>query len=225
MEAPVFLLGAERSDTSRLARALGAHPQIAWPCEFDFALDWPPAAPDREWPELIDYWSALAERREAREHKLVIRAELDFPALVRSLRAQLAARARKPIVGLTAHRHFDRLLALWPDAIFLQLLRDDRSDPQPFGRRPAGRVLESRCEALERNPQRELARICDFLGVAPAAEMAGALAPAKRELAGIGRPESGRGGAKAAAPRRLRFTALARAAAQRLAALDAAPTE
>jgi hypothetical protein len=222
MEAPVFLLGAERSDTSRLARALGAHPQIAWPCEFDFALDWPPAAPDREWPELIDYWSALAERREAREHRLVIRAELDLPALVRSLRAQLAARARKPIVGLTAHRHFDRLLALWPDAIFLHLLRDER---RLFGRLPAGRVLESRCEALERNPHGELARICDFLGVAPAAEMASALAPASREPVGLGRSEGGRGGAKPPTARRLRFATLARAAAQRLAAIDAAPTE
>jgi hypothetical protein len=224
MEAPVFLLGAERSETSRLARALDAHPQIAWPCEFDFALDWPPASADRDWPELIDYWSALAERREAREHRLVIRAELDFPALVRSLRAQLAARARKPIVGLTAHRNFARLLALWPDAIFLQLLRDDRADARLCGL-PAGRVLESRCEALERDPERELARICEFLGVAPAAEMAGALAPASRELAGLGRPESGLGAAKPAALRHLRFTALARAAAQRLAAIDAAPTE
>jgi hypothetical protein len=220
MEAPVFLVGAERSGTTLLGRMLDSHPLIAWPCEFDFALDWPAVGSGGGWPDLIDFWSALAERREAREHRLVIRAELDFPSLVRSLRGQLVARARKPIVGVTAHRHFERILALWPDARFLYLLRDGRDVAHAHvaagragnvwaaasvwqeaerdwlrlcGQVPAGRRLELRYEALVRDPQRELARICDFLGVPDAAEMANELARATHALPSADRPESWRG--------------------------------
>lgn len=192
MDSPVFLLGAERSGTTLLRLMLDGHPQLAWPCEFDFALDWPAARP-REWPDLIDYWSALAESPQARQLRLLIRAELDFPQLVRSLLDQLRTRTHKPTLGVAAHGHFERILELWPDARFIYLVRDGRDvarslvasgragnvwaaasvwrDAERGWRRlcaelPAERHIELRYEELVREPQRELSRVCSFLGVA-----------------------------------------------------------
>ncbi|HEU4430059.1 MAG TPA: sulfotransferase [Myxococcota bacterium] len=191
MESPVFLLGAERSGTTLLRLMLDGHPQIAWPCEFDFALDWP-AAEAGEWPDLIDYWSALAESRHARQMRIVIQAQLAFPELVRSLHAQICGRTSKPIAGVTAHRQFARVLRLWPDARFVYLVRDGRDvarsrvemgwagnvwaaasawrETERDWRRlcaavPAERRIEVRYEDLVRNPRGELTRICDFLDV------------------------------------------------------------
>jgi hypothetical protein len=197
MEAPVFLIGAARSGTQLLRVMLDGHPEISWPCDFDFALDWP-AARSGEWPDLIDYWNGLAESQQARASRVVIRADLDFPRLVRSLLDQLAARTRKPICGVTAHRNFGRILALWPDARFIYLLRDGRDVARSHVEmgwagnvwaaasawreaesewrhlcsdvRPVRR-LELRYEALVRAPQRELTRICDFLDVTYSPEM------------------------------------------------------
>jgi hypothetical protein len=197
MEAPVFLIGAERSGTTLLRLMLDGHPEISWPCELDFALDWP-AAPPGEWPDLIDYWSSLAESSQARESRVVIRAELDFPRLVRSLFDQLAARTRKPICGVTAHRHFERILGLWPDARFIYLVRDGRDVARSHvevglagnvwaaasvwrraelewrrlcARVPPQRRIELRYEDLVQDPERELTRICAFLGLSYSAEM------------------------------------------------------
>jgi Sulfotransferase family len=270
MEAPVFLIGAERSGTTLLRLMLDCHPEIAWPCEFDFALDWP-AARSSEWPDLIDYWGALAESRQARASRVVIRAELDFPRLVRSLFDQLAARTRKKICGVTAHRHFGRILELWPDARFIYLLRDGRdvarshaetgwagnvwaaasvwreaeSDwRQLCAKLPAERRLELRYEALVRDPQRELTRICDFLDVTYSPEMLEYPArpayadpgprvaerwhtrPSERELAWLER-EIGAGvrWAKHRVARRFRFATLFRIAARRTPATDPATLE
>jgi hypothetical protein len=197
MEAPVFLVGAERSGTTLLRLMLDGHPRISWPCEFDFALDWPAAKPDA-WPELVDFWSRLAESRQARSCRLVIRAELDFPLLVRSLRDQLAARTTKPILGVTVHRHYQRLVQLWPDARFVYLVRDGRDVARshvemgwagnvwaaaPVWREaerewqrvcaevPADRRIEIRYEELVRDPRLVLTRLCAFLGVEFAPEM------------------------------------------------------
>ena len=113
MEAPLFLVAAERSGTTLLRLMLDGHPQIAWPCEFDYALDWPEAT-QGEWPDRVDFWLALAANRQARQARVQIDAKLEFPDLVRSLYAQLRARTRKPIVGVTAHRHYEQLLRLCP---------------------------------------------------------------------------------------------------------------
>jgi hypothetical protein len=197
MESPVFLVGAERSGTTLLRLMLDGHPQIAWPCEFDFALEWP-AAEAGEWPDLFDYWSALAESRQARRTRIVIHAQLEFPELVRSLHAQICSRTSKPIAGVTAHRHFARLLRLWPEARFVYLVRDGRDvarshvemgwagnvwaaasvwrETERDWRRlcagvPASRRIEVRYEDLVREPRRELTRVCEFLGVRYSPEM------------------------------------------------------
>jgi hypothetical protein len=197
MSSPVFLIGAEHSGTTLLALMLGGHSQIAWSGVFDFALDWPadhgPGLDTR-----MNYWAALAESREARRHRLFIRAELELPDLTRSFLDQLEARIRKPILGATAHRHFARVLALWPEARFVYLLRDGRDVARSHVERgragnvwaaasvwreaerewrelcaavPSVRRIEVRYENLVRDAKRELTRICDFLDVAYAPEM------------------------------------------------------
>jgi hypothetical protein len=197
MESPVFLIGAERSGTTLLRLMLDGHPQIAWPCEFDYALEWP-ATRTGEWPDLVDFWSSLAESRQARQAEVAIDASLAFPDLMRSLYEQLARRTYKPVVGVTAHRHYERLLKLWPNARFIYLLRDGRDvarshvemgwtgnvwaaapvwrDAEREWRRvstfvPHENRLELRYEDLVRSPQRELTRVCAFLDLPYASEM------------------------------------------------------
>jgi hypothetical protein len=197
VEAPVFLVAAERSGTTLLRTMLDSHPQIAWPSEFDYALDWP-AEQGAEWPDLVDFWSRLAESRAVRQARIRIDPALRFPALVRSLYDQHRSRTRERIVGVTAHRHFERLLRLWPDASFIYLLRDGRDVARSWvengaagnvwtasqewlaaerswravaAQVPAERKLEVRFEALVTAPERELARICAFLGVEESRDM------------------------------------------------------
>ena len=197
MEAPIFLVAAERSGTTLLRLMLDGHPQIAWPCEFDYALEWP-AATRTGWPDLVDFWAALADNRQARQARVLIDPKLAFPDLVRSLFSQHRARTRKPVLGVTVHRHYEQLLRLWPDARFIHLVRDGRdvarshvemgwagnlwAAAKPWreaertwhslaARIPENRRMELRYETLVRAPERELTRICTFLGVDYATEM------------------------------------------------------
>ena len=197
MESPVFLIGAERSGTTLLRLMLDGHPQIAWPCEFDFAFEWPEATVG-DWPKRIDYWQQLAESRPARRARIVIDASLEFPELVRSLLEQLRRRTHKPVLGVTAHRHYGRILRLWPEARFIYLLRDGRDVARshiemgwagnvwasaPVWREaerewrqasaliPRENRIEVRYEDLIRDPKRELSRICEFLDLDYAPEM------------------------------------------------------
>ena len=197
MRDPVFLVAAERSGTTLLRLMLDGHPQISWPCEFDYALDWP-AGDEGEWPDLFEFWMRLAESRQARQARVQIDPELNFADLVRSFFEQLRARTRKPIVGVTAHRYFERLLRIWPEASFIYLIRDGRDVARSHvemgwagnvwsGSRawveaerawralaqhiPPERRIEVRYEALVSLPERELTRICGFLGVDYSPEM------------------------------------------------------
>jgi hypothetical protein len=131
MDSPVFLVGAERSGTTLLRLMLDGHPQISWPCEFDFALEWPAPRAGSE-PDLIDYWALLADSRQARRARIVINASLALPDLVRSFLEQLQRRTHKPVVGVTAHRHYERILRLWPEARFVYLIRDGRDVARVF---------------------------------------------------------------------------------------------
>jgi LPS sulfotransferase NodH len=196
-EAPVFLVAAERSGTTLLRLMLDSHPQISWPAEFDYALDWPPAGPNA-WPSREAFWHRLRESRQALAAQVEIDESLAFPALVRSLLEQLRRRSSKPVFGVTVHRGYERLLRLWPEARFVHLLRDGRAVShshvemgwtgnawaaartwreaeqawQALARAiPEVRRLELRFEELVRDPLRELSRVCAFLGVAPEPRM------------------------------------------------------
>jgi hypothetical protein len=189
LEAPVFLVGAERSGTTLLRIMLDGHPDVAFAPESEFLVDW--IGPDGRFPPLPAYREALAQDRVFQLSGLRIDPSLSFPALARSFLAQRAAGAR--VVGATVHRHFDRLLPLFPGARFIHLLRDGRDvAASVIGRGWAGnawaaaarweeaeslweglaprlapeRVLEVRYERLVADPEAALRRLAAFLGVA-----------------------------------------------------------
>ncbi|MCL6650032.1 MAG: sulfotransferase [Chloroflexi bacterium] len=192
IETPCFLVGAERSGTTMTRLMLSAHPAIAWSSEFEYAVD---LVPDQGgWPDLTAYYDYLAGVRSFVLHGHAIDRSLDYPALVDSFLVQTAARKGTPaVVGATVHRHFDRLLRIWPDARFIHMLRDPRDVGRSViakgwagnmwtavvrwieaeqlwaalrGRLEPDRVHEMRYEELVRNPEGELDRLCRFLGVA-----------------------------------------------------------
>src|SRR4030095_2960604 len=59
-------------------------------------------------------------------HALEVDRSLDYPGLMKSFVSQYGRRSRKPIHGATCHKHFDRLLRIWPRARFVHLMRDGR---------------------------------------------------------------------------------------------------
>jgi hypothetical protein len=184
-----FLVGCERSGTTLLRLMLDSHPEIAFRYEFEIAVE---AMPDDDhWPELEDYYEFL------RLHRFVdpppeIDPSLDYPSLVRSFLEQKRVADRKPRLGATVHRHFVRLLKIWPDARFIHLVRDGR-DVAPscvqmgwYGNVwtaaerwlriesewdrvaaivPEERRIDVHYEDLVAAPVETLTRICEFIGV------------------------------------------------------------
>ena len=190
LENPVFLIGAERSGTTVLRLMLDHHPEICWRNEFEYAID---LVPDHEgWPGLEYYYEWLETHRIFQASGLAINKTLDYPALINDFLVQHRDRAGKSIVGATVHRHFDRLLRIWPQARFIRILRDGRDVARSnIGMGWAGNVwtglekwieaeqlwdnlqptlaaeqyVEVTYENLINNPEQELTRICEFLGV------------------------------------------------------------
>lgn len=188
-EEPFFLVGSERSGTTLLRLMLAHHGQIECAPEFEFLVEEMPE--DAGWPELDGYYRWLETNRIFRPHALAVDRALDYPALMKSFVAQYCRRSAKPIHGATCHKHFDRLLRIWPKARFVHLLRDGRDVARSCigmgwagnvwhgaerwiaaeelwvslaSRVPAARRLELRYEDLIRDPEKELARTCAFLG-------------------------------------------------------------
>jgi len=188
-EEPFFLVGSERSGTTLLRLMLAHHRFIECAPEFEFLVEEMPR--HEGWPSLRRYYDWLSTNRIFLPHGLAIDRRLDYPGLARSFLAQYARRSGKPIHGATCHKHFDRLLRLWPAARFIHLVRDGRDVARScvgmgwagnvwYGaqrwidaealwdafapRIDAARRLELRYEDLIRDPERELARVCRFLG-------------------------------------------------------------
>jgi hypothetical protein len=122
IKEPIFLVGAERSGTTLLRLMLCHHSQIAWCNEFEYAVDQIPA--DGVFPNLSDYYNWLDTHRIFQGTGFTIDKTLSYPQLVDNFLLQ--KRADKTIVGATVHRHFDRLLSIWPEARFIHLIRDAR---------------------------------------------------------------------------------------------------
>ncbi len=120
---PLFLVGAERSGTTLLRLMLDSHPQIAWCQEFEYAVD---LVSDEGWPAVDTYADWLQTHRVFRSMAFDIDRSLTYPQLVNSFLIQKQTRDGKHIVGATVHRHFDRLLTIWPTAKFIHLVRDGR---------------------------------------------------------------------------------------------------
>lgn len=120
----IFLIGAERSGTTVLRLMLNAHPLISWLNEFEYSVDM--LTDDESWPDKDEYLLYLSTHRIFQATNLIIDKSLNYPELIKSFLAQKQQRDNKPIVGATCHRHYDRLLRIFPQARFIYLLRDPR---------------------------------------------------------------------------------------------------
>jgi hypothetical protein len=121
-EAPVFLVGSERSGTTFMRLMLDHHPEIAFEKEFDFAVT--QVSDTGVLPPLRSYLEWITTVRGA---DYVVDHSLDYRGLVNDfLRQKRAASGGKPHVGATVHRNFDRLRFLWPEARYIHLVRDPR---------------------------------------------------------------------------------------------------
>lgn len=196
IKKPIFLVGAERSGTTVLRLMLDHHPSIAWRNEFEHAVD---QMPDHQgWPDLNHYYDWLETHRIFQASGVTINKSLDYPALINDFLVQHRDRTGKPMIGATVHRHFDRLLRIWPDALFIHILRDGRDVARSnIGMGWAGNVwmgiekwieaeqlwktlkehipverrIDVTYENLIHSPEQELTRICEFLGLSYAPEM------------------------------------------------------
>lgn len=169
---------------------LDHHPQICWFGEFDYALD--QVGDDGSSPDVDEYASWLSTHRIFRSAGFEIDRESDYITLVWSFMAQARARSGKPFVGATIHRHFRRVLRIWPEARMIHIVRDPRDVARSWVKMgwagslwlgaqswinaerewnltrlhlPQDQFIELRYEHLIMRPAVELSRICAFIGV------------------------------------------------------------
>jgi len=189
LNEPFFLVGSERSGTTLLRLMLQHHPDIECAPEFEFLVE--RMTPEEGYPPLEEYHAWLETNRIFVPHNLGIDRSLAYPQLVRGFLSQYCNRSGKSVRGATCHKHFDRLLRLWPEAKFVHVLRDGRDVARSvMGMGWAGNVWygarrwldaerlwdrlcnrtrpqnlhEVRYESLVRDPEGELGRLCAFLG-------------------------------------------------------------
>ncbi|MEQ9482328.1 sulfotransferase family protein [Coleofasciculus sp. F4-SAH-05] len=187
---PIFLVGAERSGTTVLRLMLDHHPDIAWCYEFEYAVD--KISNEGDFPSLDEYYKWLETHRIFQDTGFTIDRGLSYPQLINSFLGQKQEQAQKPIIGATVHRHFDRLLHIFPDARFIHLIRDSRDVARScIGMGWAGNVyigverwieaeslwaklsqnlsserrIEVTYEALIKEPVETLTQLCNFIGL------------------------------------------------------------
>jgi hypothetical protein len=187
IEAPVFLVGAERSGSTMLRLMLDHHPEIAFEHEFDLVVHL--VSDEGALPSLDIYHQYL---NTVFGMDYAVDRQLVYRELVNDFLLQKHRRTpQKRIVGATVHHHFDRLLHLWPDARFIHLVRDPRDVARSVvqkgwagnlyqaaefwreaercwdvlvGKLPPERYIEVRYEELVASVRPQLTRICEFIG-------------------------------------------------------------
>jgi Sulfotransferase family len=174
IEAPVFVICTLRSGSTLLRVLLDSHSQIRSPHELH--LRYVSVHFDQKWSE-----------RSMKELGLDSRAA-DYLLWDRLLHRELTASRKSIIADKTPNNVFivDRLREAWPDARFIFLLRHPGAiarSREKYKGEGADELIIKYVEALEaarqtydghtvryedltENPERELRRICDFLGVA-----------------------------------------------------------
>ncbi|MDJ0843660.1 sulfotransferase family protein [Crocosphaera sp.] len=187
---PIFLIGAERSGTTVLRLMLSHHPQLSWCQEFEYVVD--QVTDEGKFPNLDQYYQWLETHRIFQARNFKIDENLDYVQLVNSFLIQQQERDHKQLIGATVHRHFDRLLKIWPELRFIHLVRDGRDVARScIGMGWSGNVwtgverwlkaeslwnklkpeisedryIEIVYEKLISNPVETLTEICHFLGI------------------------------------------------------------
>ena len=191
IEKPFFLVGAERSGTTLCRLMLDHHPSIACFFEFEFCVDF--VDDDGSFPS-ANYMQELCRkplyRKGMREE--VYSSALSYPEMMDRILTNKRDREGKRLIGATVHRHFNRLLHIWPDALFIHIIRDGRDVARsriPMGwdgnvwtaidewvrvenlwdvtqqQIDSSRYHQLHYEDLVSDPISQLSGICDFLGV------------------------------------------------------------
>jgi hypothetical protein len=195
-DGPFFIVGAVRSGTTLLRLMVGHHPEICRCREMEYLTA--PIAGGRPFPSPDEYRRFLATDRGFAGSGLSLTPGLEFMEQARAFLGRLQAEEGKPLIGATVHNHFDELARIWPNARYIRLMRDPRdvalscvkigftgspwigaqiwADAVENWSRlkelvPEERRLELRFEDLVADPERELERLCRFLGVQYVPEM------------------------------------------------------
>jgi hypothetical protein len=210
--APVFIVGCERSGTTLLRLMLDSHPSLAIPNESHFIVNlhgrgrWVAAtrASVRVLERVLkDEWFAHWGLDPAAVRQLAaVTQPSSYADVMRTVFAAYAASEGKPRWGdksPTYLAHLPLLAELFPEALFVHMIRDGREvaaslmsqvwgPSRPIaaasfwrtrvrkglrgGRRlPPGRYLEVRFEELVAEPERVLRELCEFLREPFAPEM------------------------------------------------------
>jgi hypothetical protein len=191
VQEPIFLLGAHRSGTTLLGLMLRGHSSIGWIGECEYLVDF--IEPETgDFPVKHEFHRMLQTDRRFRARAFDIEESLAPRELADSLLVQTMEGQGKTRIGGAVHRHFDRILNLWPDARVIHLIRDgrdvalsrinlgwagnawssapawaeiERSWDALSPRLAPGQAFELRYEELVRDPSGHLERLCAFLSV------------------------------------------------------------
>lgn len=187
--SPVFLVAAPQSGAATLRHMLTHHPDIAFAPGFDFLGD--AISPDGRFLKRDAFLRTIEYNMAYKRLGLSIPPAMSFVGIAHSLLDQVAAtRPGAAVVGVTLHRHFERMLWLWPDARFIHLVRDGRDVAyanvlehkagnlwhgiadwveteilwdRMSHKLPPERQFTVKYEVLAGEPEYELRRLCDYL--------------------------------------------------------------
>lgn len=188
---PFFLVGAERSGTTLLRLMLTHHPQIRCLLESSYLVDY--LTPEGGEPDGKTVREQLSADRVAQHSGFSLAPGESFVDAARAFVANDSEASGKGIFGATIHRRLPTILQLWPQARFVNLIRDprdvapsvvamgwsgntwhgsrfwleaQRDAQQLFTQLEPGFGLKIRFEDLVAEPVATLTKICEFLGCA-----------------------------------------------------------
>ncbi len=186
---PVFIVGPLRSGTTLLRVLMNHHPQLNMFGEFEGAVS---QSELDAWPNLDKYYDFIRTDRQMRAMNLCVDQSLSYEDLVHSFFKQMSDRNPLPYAGASIHSRIDRLPDLWPEAKYINLIRDprdvarscigmgwvgnvfegskfwlkvERHRKQMLKKLSADQVITVRYEDLVAKPEESLECICRFLSI------------------------------------------------------------